>query len=165
MKGAHLARRLGRPGNASRGLLLVGLALLLVGCSGGGDSGSLDREPGSGAPPPSAPPVEQTAAQNLLDLYRTAVMQEDIDQLQALLAADGGVEEGRSVLNSMSETFRRFAVIDFQLQDRAVHGSPTPQAVTLQEVLSVVDPERSNSGRGPGAPAGGLTGRRTRMGR
>jgi hypothetical protein len=136
-----VAGRRGAGAAAVRGvLMLLGLALGLVGCGGGGDSGSLEPRAGSDAAPPSTPPAEQEAVKNLLDLYQTAVVQEDIDQLQAILTADGGVEEGRSVLESMGETFRRVAVTDFQLQDRAVHGSPTPQAVTFLEVLSMVDP-------------------------
>ena len=77
MRGVRVARRLGRPGTAGRSLLL-GLVLLLVGCSGGGDSGSLT--------PVNAPAaLEDQATQNLVDLYCTAVLQEDSDRLQALL--------------------------------------------------------------------------------
>ena len=122
-------------------LMLLGLALGLAGCSGGGDSGSLEPKAASDTPAPSGPPVEQEAALNLLELYRTAVVEEDIDQLQALLTADGGVEDGQSVLNHMSDIFQRFSVIDLQLQDSVLQGSPTPQAVTLQEFLTIADPD------------------------
>jgi hypothetical protein len=36
----------------------------------------------------ASPPLEQQAIANLFDLYRQALVQEDIDQLQALLAAE-----------------------------------------------------------------------------
>jgi hypothetical protein len=163
MKGVHQASLLGRQGPLGRDLLLVGLALLLVGCSGGGDSGSLTpvSQPSAptpdGAPPPGTAPagssaaLEQQATQNLVGLYRTAIVQEDSDRLEALLAGDGGAVARGSFLDAMVATFQRHAVLDLQLREVAIEGTPTPQAVTFQEALSVIDPaglaQRTQVGR------------------
>ena len=68
-----------RVGTVRRLLGLLLLLGLLVGCQDSGNNGSLAPSPAS------SPPVEQQAITNLLDLYRTAVMQEDSDRLAALL--------------------------------------------------------------------------------
>lgn len=129
------ARFLVRHGASVHRLLgMLGLTLLLVGCDGGGGSGNLSPQAGPN------PQLEQQAVQNLLDLYRTALLQEDIDRLQALLERDGGVFERRSFLDAMADTFRRLTVTDLQLTEVSIQGSPTPLSVTFQEVLSVEDP-------------------------
>src|SRR4249920_1293307 len=63
-----------------RALALVGLVLLLAGCTSGGDQGQAT------APSAPSPRVERQAIDNLLALYQEAVVAEDSDRLQALLA-------------------------------------------------------------------------------
>jgi hypothetical protein len=58
--------------------LLIGLALFLGSCSTGGESGDLSEQP------TPRPQDAQQAIENLRDLYRTALRQEDIDRLQEL---------------------------------------------------------------------------------
>jgi hypothetical protein len=53
--------------------------LCLSGCDPGGNQGSLST------PDSPSVPAEQQAIQRLLELYREAVLAEDIDRLQALL--------------------------------------------------------------------------------
>src|SRR6266566_4379755 len=62
-------------------LVLLGLALLWAGCS------TSDKQTLT-APTAASPQSEQQAIANLFDLYRQALLQEDIDRLQALLAAE-----------------------------------------------------------------------------
>src|SRR5256885_9670436 len=62
-------------------LVLLGLALLRAGCS------TSDKQTLT-APTAASPQSEQQAIANLFDLYRQALLQEDIDRLQALLAAE-----------------------------------------------------------------------------
>ena len=63
--------------------VLCGLALLFVGCNSSGQSGTLAPQ---GASTPASPPgMEQRAVENLLALYRMAIVQADIDRLSALL--------------------------------------------------------------------------------
>ena len=61
-------------------LVLLGLGLW-AGCSAS-DKQTLT------APTAASPQLEQQAIANLFDLYRQALLQEDIDRLQALLAAE-----------------------------------------------------------------------------
>ena len=63
-----------------RALALVGFVLLLAGCTSGGDQGQAT------APSAPSPRVERQAIDNLLALYQEAVVAEDSDRLQALLA-------------------------------------------------------------------------------
>ena len=70
-------------------LMLLGLALCLFGCDPGGNQGHLSTADG-----PSAQ-AEQQVIQRLLGLYRQAVLEEDIDRLQALLDAHAGAAAGR----------------------------------------------------------------------
>src|SRR5713101_3765502 len=70
--------------------VLCGLTLFLLGCNSGGKSGELSPQAAR------TPRLEQQAVDNLLDLYHTALMQEDVDRLQELLqpaaahSQDGG---------------------------------------------------------------------------
>ena len=50
--------------------------------------------------------------------------------------------EGRWFLDTMSETFRRFSVTDLQVSDIQIEGSSPPSAVTFQQLLTLVDPEK-----------------------
>jgi parallel beta-helix repeat protein len=117
-----------------RRLLTLFLALFILGCNGGGDNGSLSSSTARN------PQLEQQAVQSLVDLYRTAVVQEDIDRLQALLYADGGLSDGVSFLDAMAETFRRRRITDVQLTDIAVQVAPEPLRVSFQETLNLADP-------------------------
>lgn len=60
--------------------VLLGLLLCLAGCTSGGDQGQAT------APSAPSPRVERQAIDNLLALYQEAVVAEDGDRLQALLA-------------------------------------------------------------------------------
>lgn len=152
------SRSVARKWGGVRPLLgLLGLALWWGGCSSGGDSGSLTAESPSSAPSGGSAPAagssaasEQKATRNLVDLYRTAVVQEDSDRLQALLEGGGGAFAGGTFLEAMVTTFQRLAVTALQLSDVALEGA-RPVAVTFQEVLSVVDPaaseQRTRAGR------------------
>jgi hypothetical protein len=60
-------------------VVLLGYLVLLAGCQPGGDSGS------PSAPTTPSPQLERQAVDSLLHLYRQALQQEDIDQLEALL--------------------------------------------------------------------------------
>src|SRR2546427_10363762 len=60
--------------------VLLCLALLLTGCS----TSNHQNVP---APTAASSQLEQQAIDNLFDLYRQALLQEDIDRLQALLTA------------------------------------------------------------------------------
>src|SRR5438309_2730057 len=62
-------------------LVLLCLALLVAGC-GTSDHQTLTT------PTAASPQAEQQAITNLLDLYRQALLQQDIDRLQALLATE-----------------------------------------------------------------------------
>ena len=61
-------------------VLLLVLLLCLVSCTSGGDQGQAT------APSAPSPQVERQAIDNLLALYQEAVVAEDSDRLQALLA-------------------------------------------------------------------------------
>ena len=61
-------------------LALIGFMLHLAGCTSGGDQGQAT------APSAPSPRVERQAIDNLLALYQEAVVAEDSDRLQALLA-------------------------------------------------------------------------------
>ena len=63
--------------------ILMGLVLFLGSCDTGGESGEISE------PTTPRPQLAQQAIANLLDLYRTALRQEDIDRLQDLLQPPG----------------------------------------------------------------------------
>src|SRR5207247_6503613 len=54
-------------------------------------------------PTAASPLLEQQAIANLFDLYRQALLQEDIDRLQALLAAETPRDRKSTRLNSSHE--------------------------------------------------------------
>jgi hypothetical protein len=133
-------------------LILLGLALLLSGCDPGGNQGSLSTPDG-----PSAP-VEQQAIQRLLELYREAVLAEDIDRVQALLqpapalgqaaasqrtarqAADGTFPDLATFRQALSATFVTQAVTALELPATEVVIAPDHSSVTFLEVESTLDP-------------------------
>ena len=60
-------------------VVLLGLSLCLAGCAPDGNNGSLTPQPTASGQ------VQQQAVESVLQLYRQAVLAEDIDRLQALL--------------------------------------------------------------------------------
>ena len=132
-------------------LMLLGLALCLSGCDPGGNQGSLSTPDG-----PSAP-VEQQAIQRLLGLYREALLEEDIDRLQALLrprwpwrrrrgpgrqAADGTFADLAAFRQALSDTFVAQAVTALEIPEAEVVIAPDRSSVTFLEVESTLDSAR-----------------------
>src|SRR6267378_6793799 len=76
----------------SHALELLGLALLLclAGCTSGGDQGQAT------APSAPSPKVERQAIANLLALYQEALVAEDSDRLQALLAPAAALGQAKT---------------------------------------------------------------------
>ena len=124
-----------RHGTAASSFIgLLGLALFLLGCHSGGSSGSI-------SPPSSASPqLEQEAAQQLLRAYQTALLQEDIDQLQTLLHDDGGNSDGQAFREIIAETFRRFSVTNVEINEVSIQSAAEPFTVSFRETLSIEDP-------------------------
>jgi Carboxypeptidase regulatory-like domain/Two component regulator propeller len=118
-------------------VILLGLIWFLSGCDNGGSSGSLSAPSEPAAP---APQLEQAAVHNLLGLQRTAVLQEDIDRLQALLHGDGGTFGDSSFLAFMADTFQRIAILDLQYTEVTLQLTHEPFTATFRETLSVEDP-------------------------
>jgi parallel beta-helix repeat protein len=114
---------------------VLGLMVVLIGCNSGGDSGSISPQSAE-----VSPPLEQAAVRNLLDLYRTALRQEDIDRLQSLLTTDGGAFGGQSFLEAMSASFREEAVTDVELTEVAMPTTNAPATVSFRETVSVEAP-------------------------
>lgn len=82
------------------------------------------------APTTASPQLEQQAIDNLLELYRQALLQEDIDRLQVLLAAEtpddaktgtprqedrGTFTDAEAFRTAMSTAFRTLTMTDFEL--------------------------------------------------
>src|SRR5262245_9531118 len=126
-------------------LILLGLALFLSGCDPGGDQGSLSSQPA-----PSTP-VEQQVIERLLDLYREAVIEEDIDCLQALLApaavraqtagrraarpaADGTFADLAAFRQALSATFVTQAVTALDIPAADIVIAPDRRRVSFLEV-------------------------------
>jgi hypothetical protein len=130
---------------------ILGLVLLLVHCQQGEDVDSL-------TPPPAGIPEEvQQATLRLIDLYRTALLQEDIDQLDVLLQPeDAGVSlsgllqqpqtngtaptEVQTFLEERSTTFRTMTLINLQIPPETIQFATAPQRVMFQEVESLEEP-------------------------
>jgi hypothetical protein len=94
----------------------------------------------------------------LLDLYRTALLQEDIDQLDALLQpeAAGGSRarlpqqpqangtaptEVETFREERSTAFRNQTLVDLRIPPETVQVAAVPQSVTFQEVETLEEPE------------------------
>lgn len=114
--------------------VLLGLCLMLLGCDNSGSSGTVS------APPAATPQLEDAAVQELVRLYQRALIQEDIDRLQSLLHDHGGVFGHQTFLDFMSETFRRFTIIDLQPSEVVMQTVAEPFTVAFRETLSVIDP-------------------------
>lgn len=132
-------------------LILFALLLGLASCRSDGESGQL--------PSPSTrnPPLERQAIVNLVELYRQAVMQEDIDRLQDLLlpaAPESAVEaSSASSINTvigdfataaafrraMAQMFRTHTVTALHIPADTVQVADNRRSVTFQELESVID--------------------------
>jgi sugar lactone lactonase YvrE len=134
----------GRPPWTSLCLLPV-LLLLLVQCTPSGDSNQ--------AAPPVEPnqPLQQQTVDRLLDLYRSAIVQEDIDQLQTLLQSDATPLQRRTRRQAetraeaptfratLSTAFRTLTMTDLQIPAETIEIAPDARRVTFLEVESVED--------------------------
>ena len=136
--------------------LTVVLPLLLSRCSPSGDSG--------GFSPPSenpGPQLEQQAIANLVQLYREAVVQEDIDRVQSLLAPeastptfqadplaaphqtdDGTFATLRAFREHLSATFRTRTVTALHTPEEQIQIASDRHSVTFLEIESTIDPTR-----------------------
>jgi hypothetical protein len=127
------------------GLLLL-LSLLLCGCDPGGGQGSLST------PDDPIAPAEQQVIQRLLALYQEAVIEEDIDRLQALLApplaqaADGAFADLATFREALSATFVTQAVTALELPAAEVVIAPDRRRVTFLEVESTLGPGEPDAG-------------------
>lgn len=128
--------RLAMPKRLPAGSLLglLGLVGCLLGCDGGGSSGSIS------APSATNPQLDQAAVQEVLKLYQSAVLQEDIDRLQMLLEAEGGSIGRQSFRQHMTETFQRFNITALELSEVSMHSAPQGLTVSFREALSLEDP-------------------------
>jgi hypothetical protein len=131
--------------------LLLGCLLCVISCNSGGDTGT--------PPEDSAFTDEQfvwQGAMEVLDLYRTALMQEDIDRLQALLQPpraraqpDGllpqrhGEEEvfadAQTFREAMTVAFRTHTITDLQIPPETIQIVAHRLRVMFQEVESGED--------------------------
>src|SRR5262249_21021781 len=128
--------------------LFAGLLLLLGGCSSSGGGGKVD------APTEPSPALQQHTVADLLTQYRTAVVQQDIDRLDALLQRDAAQAStrlqptpGSSVLDAsmfrdaIATLFRTVSITDLQLPPEAIQIAPDACCVTFLEVESLEDPK------------------------
>ena len=124
--------------------LLLALCLFLAGCGPSGDSS------GNVAPPtsPSAN-IERQAIENLLDLYRDALLEEDIDRLQSLLQSNPAQANANpqtrafatlsAFRQALSDTFRSRTVLAYVLQDVVIASDR--RSASFLEVESTLDPD------------------------
>jgi hypothetical protein len=128
------------------GVLLV-LLLLLAGCSSGGGEGQAT------APSAPSPRVERQALDNLLALYQEAVVAEDSDRLQALLAPalvqtaavprqdpPGALTGPATLQDTMRATFQQTTVTALVIPPETIVIAPDQSSVTFLEVESTLDP-------------------------
>jgi hypothetical protein len=111
-------------------VLFLGLISLISACDPGGNPGSLSSQPA-----PSAP-AEQQAIQRLLDLYRVAVLQEDIDRLQALLQPTPALAQTAAQPAAPQATDGTFT--DLATFRQALSAPFVTQAVTALELPAIV---------------------------
>jgi hypothetical protein len=118
----------------------MGLVLFLGSCDTGGESGEISE------PTTPRPQLAQQAIANLLDLYRTALRQEDIDRLQDLLQPPGPSDQpplqqanDEEVLDieRFRQLFRTRTMMALDIADSRI--SADRRHVTFQETESTVD--------------------------
>ena len=128
--------------------VLLGLTLLwLWSCSNGGESG---RSPSQSTPSPT---VERQAVEQVLDLYRTAILQEDIDRLQALFQpeavapsgvrrqeAGGALTDVPAFLEAMRATFRTRTILGLEHLEADFQLAADLRSAAFLEVESAADP-------------------------
>lgn len=122
-----------------RTILLLGLlayTLFLISCQDGENIDNLQP------PPDISPPVIQETVESLLDVYRTALLQEDIDRLQTLLPSeeDETFEAIQIFRTAMTVAFRIYTIIDLRIPAEDIHISDDGQTVSFLEVETVDDP-------------------------
>src|SRR5262245_60223678 len=145
-----LLRHANRPRSTVALLLL--LPLLLAGCQPGGNQGN------PAAPASPSAQVERQAVDNLLRLYREALLAEDSDRLQALLQPEATLTRAAGALHTtrqepsgafadlaafrdaLSNTFRTQVLTAVEIPDAAVLLAPDRRSVTFLEVESTLDP-------------------------
>ncbi len=114
------------------GLLLV-CGLTLTGCGASGDIDDLQPPEGAGEV------VEQQSVNNLLEAYRTALLQEDIDRLQVLFRPQEVASAPvRAFLDHITETFRTMSTTDIELQPPLLTADR--RSVSFLEIQSLEDP-------------------------
>src|SRR5437879_5847357 len=134
-------------------VMLLGLAFLWAGC------GTSDHQMLT-TPTAASPLLEQQAIANLFDLYRQALLQQDIDRLQALLAAetssaqpgtprqqaaprqeDGSpLTDAGAFLTAMSTAFRTLTITGFELPAETVQVAADRRSVTFLEIETTEEP-------------------------
>ena len=131
-------------------LALMALLLLLTGCTPGGDQGQAT------APSAPSPRVERQAIDNLLALYQEAVVAEDSDRLQALLApatalaqtttaprqdSPGCLTDPTAFQAALRATFQQATVTALTIPPETVQVAPDQRSVTFLEVESTLNPQ------------------------
>lgn len=120
-------------------VVLLGLSVFLAGCAPDGDNGSLTPQPTASVP------VQQQAVESVLQLYRQAVLEEDIDRLQALLQPTALAQvqgrtatslEAQSFRQLLSESFRAHTLTALTLPPDAIQIAADQRSVTFLEVES-----------------------------
>ena len=119
--------------------LLAALGLLLAGCASGGDSG----QPSA----PSAPStmVERQAIDNLLTLYQEALVAEDSDRLQALLAPAAALGQAQTTTAPRQDSTGTFTdLAAFQDALRATFQQSTVTALAIPPKTVVIAPDQGS---------------------
>ena len=122
----------------------------LAGCTSGGDQGQAT------APSAPSPRVERQAIDNLLALYQEAVVAEDSDRLQALLAPatalasqtttaprqdpPGSLTDPTALRDTLRATFQQATVTALTIPPETVQVAPDQSSVTFLEVESTLEP-------------------------
>ena len=122
-----------------RALALVGFVLLLAGCTSGGDQGQ------ASAPSAPSPRVERQALDNLLALYQEAMVAEDSDRLQALLAPAAALGQAQTTADPRQDPTGAFAdLAAFQETLRATFQQATVTALAIPPETLVMAPDQSS---------------------
>ncbi len=115
--------------------MIYGIMLLAIGCSPGGESGSLS------SPMPSVPQLEQQAIANMLELYRQAVLQEDIDRLQALVPPESTATPAAATptfLTTLGKHFRAVNITALHIPAETVQVAADRRSMSFLEIESAI---------------------------
>jgi hypothetical protein len=146
------SHRSGRQSIVPACLALIGFALLLAGCTSGGDQGQ------ASAPSAPSPRVERQALDNLLALYQEAVVAEDSDRLQALLAPASALSQAQTTTAprqdplevvtdptalqaTLRATLQQTTVTALAIPPETVQVAADHSSVTFLEVASTLEPQ------------------------